>query len=119
MVNINFGIEQLPNSGVNIQPSQTNPGGTTNVTVPAAAFSGTDPDGGTPTTMRITSFPSNATSITVNGVTYTSATFGNLAIAFPNGIPVNASGQPSVPISVDPINGNVNVVINYAMLDEA
>jgi hypothetical protein len=115
--NINFGIEQLPNSGTNTQPVQLNPGGTTNVTVPATAFSASDPDGGTVTGIRITSFPTNATSITINGVQYT--TLAAINTAYPNGIPVNASGQPTQSISVDPVDGNINVVIEYAAIDNA
>jgi hypothetical protein len=115
--NVNFGIEQLPNTGVNTQPSQLNPGGTANVTVPAAAFSASDPDGGIVTGIRITSFPTNATSITINSVQYTTLTAINAA--YPNGIPVNVSGQPTQTISVDPADGNVNVVIEYAAIDNA
>lgn len=113
--NINFGIEQLPNSGTNTQPAQINPGGTTSVAVPATAFSGTDPDSGTPTSIRITAFPTNATSITINGTTYTSGTFPVGGVT----VPTNASGQPTQAISVDPVVGNVNVVIPYAAIDNA
>jgi hypothetical protein len=111
--NVNFGIEQFPNSGVNTQPSQTNPGGTTSIAVPATSFSGTDPDGGTPASLRITVFPASATTITINGTTYTSATFPVGGVT----VPTNASGQPTQAISVDPIDGNVSVVISYAAID--
>lgn len=115
--NVNFGIEQLPNSNIITQPVQTNPGGTVSVAVPAASFGATDPDGGTVTAIRITSFPANATSITINGVTYT--TLAAINTAYPNGITTNAGGQPTVPVTVDPVDGNVNVVINYAAIDNA
>lgn len=115
VTNINFGIEQLPDSGVNTQPAQLNPGGTTSVAVPASAFSATDPDAGTVTSVRITVFPSNATTITINGTTYTSATFPVGGVT----VPTNAAGEPSQAISVDPVDGNVNVVINYAAIDNA
>jgi hypothetical protein len=117
ITNVNFGIEQLPNTGVNTQPAQANPGGTTNVTVPATAFSGTDPDAGIITAIKITAFPTNATSITINGIQYT--TLLAIQTAYPNGIPANASGQPTQTIAVDPVAGNVNVVIAYAAIDNA
>ncbi len=115
VTNANFGIEQLPNSGVNTQPVQSNPPGTANVTVPASAFSATDPDAGTVSSIRITAFPTNATSITINGTTYTSATFPVAGVI----VPTNASGQPTQTITVDPIDGLINVVIPYAAIDNA
>ncbi len=75
VTNINFGIEQPPTPGTFTAAPVVNPGGTTNATVAATSFSGTDPSGGTITSLRITAFPSNATSITINGTTYTSGTF--------------------------------------------
>jgi Secretion system C-terminal sorting domain len=117
ITNVNFGIQQLPNSGVIFQPTQANPGGTINATVSAAAFSGTDPDAGIISAIKITAFPTNATSITINGTQYT--TLLAIQTAYPNGIPTNSTGQPTVPILVDPINGSVSVVINYASVDNA
>jgi hypothetical protein len=117
ITNVNFGIQQLPNSGVSVQPTQANPGGTINATVSAAAFSGTDPDAGIIAAIKITAFPTNATSITINGTAYT--TLLAITTAYPNGIPTNATGQPTLPILIDPINGSVSVVINYASVDNA
>jgi hypothetical protein len=117
ITNVNFGIEQLPNTSVNTQPAQANPGGTTNVTVPATAFSGTDPDAGIISAIKITAFPTNATSITINGIQYT--TLLAIQTAYPNGIPTNAIGQPTQTIAIDPVVGNVSVVIAYAAIDNA
>ncbi len=117
ITNVNFGIEQLPNTGVNTQPAQANPGGTTNVTVPATAFSGIDPDAGIISAIKITAFPTNATSITINGIQYT--TLLAIQTAYPNGIPTNAIGQPTQTIAIDPVVGNVSVVIAYAAIDNA
>ena len=115
VTNANFGIEQLPNSGTNTQPIQPNPAGTANVTVPASAFSATDPDAGTVTSIRITTFPSNSTSITINGTTYTSATFPVGGVV----VPTNVNGEPTQTISVDPVDGLISVVIPYAAIDNA
>ena len=122
VTNVNMGINQAPQSAVSTVPGQTNPGGTTNVTVPAVKFltsdnPGTNPNtqdfsGGSVTSLVITAFPTNATSITINGITYTSATFpaGGVTVPAPGGV-------PSVPIAVDPVNGIVNVVIPFVSVD--
>ena len=110
----NFGIEQLPTTGSSTATSQVNPGGTTSVTVPAAQFSGTDADG-TVANLKITSFPTYVTSITINGTTYTSGTFPGGGVT----VPVNGSGQPTQVISVDPVDGAVSVVISYVEIDNA
>jgi Secretion system C-terminal sorting domain len=124
VIDRNFGIQRGPESAVNLQPSQVNPGSNTNVTVPAGAFQasnvGSNPntqdyDGGTVTNIRLTSFPSNATNITVNGTTYTSSTFpaAGITVPYTNGI------GPAQAITVDPIDGFVSVVIPFASIDNA
>ena len=110
---VNFGIDQLPDSGTATAVSQLNSGGTS-VAVPASLFSGTDPDG-TVTGIQITSFPANATGITINGTPYTSGTFPGGGVT----VPANGSGQPTQTISVVPNAGVVSVVISYAAIDNA
>jgi Secretion system C-terminal sorting domain len=119
-----FGIQRLPESAVNLQSGQINPGGTNSITVPASAFQinnvGVTPntqdyDGGTVASMRITAFPGNVTSITINGVTYTSGTWPALGVTVPY---TNGTG-PSQVISVDPIDGIVNIVISFVSVDNA
>ncbi|MBL7729106.1 MAG: T9SS type A sorting domain-containing protein, partial [Dinghuibacter sp.] len=120
----NFGIQQAPESAVNLQPNSNNPGGTDNVTVPAGAFQtsnvGVNPNtqdynGGTVNNIRITAFPSNVTSITINGVTYTSGTWpgGGVTIPYTNGV------GPTQTITFDPIDGIVTVVIPFVSIDNA
>jgi hypothetical protein len=120
----NFGIQQLPESAVNLQPNQNNPGGTDNVTVPAGAFQTSnvgvnantqDYNGGTVNSIRITAFPSNATSITINGVQYTSGTWpgGGVTIPYTNGV------GPTQTITVDPDAGLVTVNISFVAIDNA
>ncbi|SDD55170.1 Por secretion system C-terminal sorting domain-containing protein [Dyadobacter soli] len=124
--NVNFGIEQGPETAVNLQASQPNPGGATSVTVPANAFVtsnvGTNPNTGDPapgavTGIIITGFPSNATSITIDGNVYTELT--GITDDYPQGIPTDASGQPTVTIQVDPADGAVSVVIPITAIDAA
>jgi Secretion system C-terminal sorting domain len=117
VTNLNFGIEQLPTANTTLAASQVNPGGTSMASIPANAFSGTDPDAGLITAIRITAFPSNTTSITVDGVIYSSLAAIN--IAYPNGIPTNVSGQPTVTIAVDPVDGAITVGIPYKTIDNA
>jgi Secretion system C-terminal sorting domain len=117
ITNANFGIERLPESNNFTAAGQNNPGGTNTVTLPAAYFGGSDPDGGIVTAIRITAFPTNATSITINGVLYT--TLAAIQLAYPNGIPTNVSGQPTIPIAIDPVDGLVTVNIPYVTIDNA
>jgi hypothetical protein len=100
--------------------------------VPAAAFLtsnvGANPNtldysGGTVTNIRITSFPSNANTITINGIIYinggtcpgtcTAWPVGGVTTAFTNGV------GPVSSILVDPIDGFVDVIIPFAAIDNA
>ena len=94
-------------------------GGTPSVTIPAAAVSGTDTAPGTIASLTLTALPTNATSITVNGVTYTAAG-GSGTTAFPAGgipVPTATNGNPTQTISVDPANGAVTVAIPFTVTD--
>jgi hypothetical protein len=120
----NFGIQQVPESAVNLQPNQNNPGGTDNVSVPSGAFQtsnvGANPNtqdynGGTVNSIRITAFPSNVTSITINGISYTSGTWpgGGVTIPYTNGV------GPTQSIAIDPVDGLVSVNIPFVSIDNA
>ncbi|PSK94135.1 choice-of-anchor L domain-containing protein [Taibaiella chishuiensis] len=115
VINARLGIEQLPNTNTTTAAPQANPPGTTNATIAAAGFGGTDPDGGVIDSIRILSFPTNTTSITINAVNYTAGTFPAAGVS----IPTNATGQPTWPILLDPVTGTVNVVITYTVVDNA
>jgi hypothetical protein len=130
----NFGIQQLPESAVNLQPAGGNPGGFNSQAVPAGAFQtnnvGATPNtqdynGGTVTNMRITSFPTNANSITINGTVYTNGGTcppATTCTAWPGGgvtVPYTSGTGPAQAISVDPVDGNVDVVIPFAAVDNA
>jgi hypothetical protein len=120
----NFGIQQLPETAVNLQPNQNNPGGTDNVTVPASAFQtsnvGVNPNtqdynGGTVASIRITAFPTNTASITINGTQYTSGTWpgGGVTIPYTNGV------GPAQTITIDPVAGLTTVNISFVAVDNA
>lgn len=125
---VNFGIEQLPTAGTISQANQLNPGGALSATVAATTFIGADADG-TVTGIRLTAFPSNATSITVGTTTYysvvgqipgtcpttTCAVFPVVGVS----IATNTSGQPTPTIKVDPIDGATTVGIPYKAVDNA
>jgi hypothetical protein len=115
----NFGIEQPPvaGNGVNYAP---NPDGTIQVTVPTNTFTNgsnsTDPAPGAVTSIRITAFPAGATSIVINGTSYTSATFPPAGIT----ILTDVNGNPSQTITVDPTaNGVTSVTIPFKAIDAA
>ncbi len=113
--NQSFGIEQPPTATGTTPPSQTNPGGTTTLSVPASVFGGTDPDG-LISSYTLKSFPSNATSVVINGTTYTSASFPVAGV----NIPANPDGSfPAGAVLVDPIDGSVTVGISFTVTDNA
>jgi len=113
--NIDFGIQQPPTPGTNVQPSQVNPGGNVSVGVPSNGFSGNDPSGGTVTSLRIVSFPTNTESITINGTTYTQANWPAAGVT----IPTNAAGEPTQTITLNPVDGAVTATILYKSIDDA
>ncbi|MES2778019.1 MAG: hypothetical protein V4722_27835, partial [Bacteroidota bacterium] len=100
-----FGMERTPETALNLQASQANPGGFNFVTVPAGAFftnnnggvaNTTDYDGGTVTSITVNSFPGNTNAFRVGAVTYTNggtcpvattctAWPGTLSIPYTNG----------------------------------
>ncbi|GCD78180.1 hypothetical protein JCM31826_16620 [Thermaurantimonas aggregans] len=111
--NANFGIQQLPSTGSFTAPAVPNPGGSVFVTVNPNNFQTSDPDGNV-TSIRITSFPSNATAIKINNTTYTASTFPTNGVS----VPV-VNGLPTQPIEVDPVDGIVTVTITFRALDNA
>jgi hypothetical protein len=114
----NFGIQQPPTAGSGIYETY-NPGGTTQVTVPASTFTNltnsSDESTGTVSSIRITAFPTNATSIVIDGRSYTSADFPTGGVI----VPMDANGNPTQTITVDPIDGNVTVTIPFRSIDNA
>ena len=112
--NVNFGVQQTPNTGLFTAADQPNPGGTTSVAVDPTYFDASDADGQI-SSIRITSFPSNTTTLTIGSTQYTSANFPV------NGVTVttNANGEPTQSIQVDPIDGVVAVVISFKSIDNA
>ncbi len=117
--NYNFGIERLPAVGAGANTA-ANPGGTAQVTVPATTFTNTtassDVDGGIISNIRIVSFPTNTTSIVINGTSYTSSNWPAGGVL----VPTNASGAPTQTITVDPgFNGPGTVVITFKSVDNA
>ena len=124
---VNFGIEQTPESAVSVLGFQANPGGTTNYTIPGASFAtsavpATNPNtqdygGGTVSSIRITAFPTSATSLTINGGTpYTAATFPAAGVVIPWN---SGTNQPAQTIQIDPVDGNLTSIIHFAAIDNA
>ncbi|ADV45591.1 conserved repeat domain protein [Nitratifractor salsuginis DSM 16511] len=103
-VNNDFGINKKPVANDETKPAVLNPGGSTQVAVPALDYS--DQEDGTPSTITITTLPDPAT-----GVLYY------------DGTPVTA-GQtinnfdPSK-LTVDPTDGDQTVVFKYTVTDAA
>ncbi len=118
VTNANLGIEQVPTAGSGVN-TVLNPGGTTPVPVPTNTFTNTTPSSdvapGTVTSILITGFPTNTTSLTINGTVYTPATFPAGGVV----VPTDGSGNPTVPISVDPTNDANPVSIPFKAIDNA
>ncbi|RYE16222.1 MAG: hypothetical protein EOP51_26200, partial [Sphingobacteriales bacterium] len=112
--NVNFGFQQPPTANTVTLTSQLNPGGANFIVVPPTNFGGTDADGSI-TGIKITSFPTNTTTLRVNNVPYTAANFATTLQTMT--IPTNASGQPTQEIAVDPVDGNASVSIPYRTID--
>jgi len=110
---VDFGVQQKPTavgSTTTITPIPTG----TNTTSVASYFGGTDPANGIISSLKITAFPTNATSITINGTNYTSATFPAGGII----VPTNATGQPTQAILIDPIGDvAITVTIPFVVID--
>jgi len=115
LVNTDYAIEQLPTPAGGSQGPLTNPQGVNFFTVDPAIFTATDNDG-SPTTLRITAFPANISSITINGTNYTSGSWPGGGVT----VPVNGSGNPTQTIDIDPVDGYTTIVtIPFVSVDNA
>lgn len=121
----NFGIEERPVAGNGVV-GMINQNGTVQHTVPTTAFTNgsysTDPAPGNVEAIRITAFPTGATSIVINGITYTAGGGGGTT-AWPTGgvtVPTDGNGNPLQVITVDPtLNDATQVSIPYVAIDNA
>jgi Secretion system C-terminal sorting domain len=123
---LNFGINRLPESAVSALNGLNNTPGSGDKTVPDALFltsnvgsnaNTQDYDGGTVSSIRITAFPNNVLSITLNGIKYgtcptcTAWPDAGVTVPFTNGV------GPTTPILIDPIDGPVSVIIPFVAID--
>ena len=127
--NINFGIQQRPVTADKEIADQPNPGGTSTYTVTQSDFTRSDASGGTVSSITITDFPSDATSITIGTTTYYltgvtppttcgTATCSNFPVSGGVAIGVNEEGILAATIEVDPIDGaDVVVSIPFTATD--
>lgn len=122
--NVNFGYDMRPKAVGYTSATIGNPGIGNFYTVPNSFIPATDTDGGV-TAIRITAFPTNATNITLNGVTYTNGATcynSNGCTTWPatGGVTVPyTGGAPTNPIHIYPNTGNTDASFNYVALDEA
>ena len=116
VTNANFGVQQLPTAYDATLSTQSNPGGNVQIPVPASNFKGTDPEDGTVTNkLHFTSFPENATSIVINGISYMNTPTPSAGfISWPL-IGVTVPVNPVV--TIDPVDGTTTVVISYKAID--
>lgn len=113
----NFGINMPPTAVPSDFTGLPNLGGTNSALI-TGGFGGTDPNNGEIAFMKISSFPFNATSLIIDGISYN--TINAINTAYPNGIPTNAAGVPTVPVRVDPNFGGAGTVqIPFTVVDKA
>jgi len=105
-------VNDPPIAGVMTMAVQDNPGGNNYLPVSPTSFSGTDVDG-TISSVKITSMPTNVTSIQINNVTYTSIPSGGITI------PTDATGHLLWDVAIDPLPGSVTVLISYYVVDNS
>ncbi|RYF69424.1 MAG: hypothetical protein EOO39_17550, partial [Cytophagaceae bacterium] len=107
--NVNFAIDQRPSGTNYTAANQINPGGTTTVNVPTAAFTGTDPEDGTYapglTGRRVGLGPATNGTLYYNGTAVTSST-------------VISGFNPSL-VTLDPADGVVTATFPYTVYDNA
>jgi uncharacterized repeat protein (TIGR01451 family) len=117
LVNItgkDLGIEQPPTAIGQAAATQFNPNGTVSVNVPSSLFtSSTDPNS-TVAAYKISDFPANVTSITINGNLYT-------ALDFPDGGVMITATELATPgnLQIDPVDGLATVPIPFQAIDFA
>lgn len=116
VANVRLGIEQRPETKRDtVSTYYGNTGGTTFYDVDNFAFGGHDSSGGHMDSIRIVSFPTHTTTLSISGVNYTAANFPAGGIR----IKSDYNGVPNGTIQVDPQNGIFMVKILYATIDNA
>ena len=125
-----YGIHEVPTSTDATQPAVLLPTGTGQVDVDELLFNGVDPDlaGGLDPALggikeiRMVNFPFNATSITIDGTTYTPSGSGGSTLWPPAGVVLNSTITNGELISVDDVitvdpSGREDVTILYRVYD--
>ncbi|PQA56819.1 DUF7948 domain-containing protein [Siphonobacter curvatus] len=114
VTNANFGVQQPPVTSDKTLPSRVNPGGTTTVDL-SSAFTYADVDG-TPQTITFTQFPSNTTTVTINGTTYVPAgqTPGSGQSVWPGTVTVPVT---NLSVLIDPVDGAVTSQVPFLVTD--
>lgn len=125
--NVRFGIQRLPESSVHNVMAGVNPGGTTMVTIDPAWFKTSnvsglpntiDYDGGMVVGIRLTSFPTNVASISINGARYGPCSGCSPWPAAGISMPYSEATGPGRVIAIDPLD-MLEVSIPFAAIDIA
>jgi conserved repeat domain len=111
---IDFGVNQKPVAAGSTNAITPIPVGT-NTTSVASYFGGIDASKGYISSLKITAFPTNVTSLSINGTSYTSTSFPAAGVS----VPTNAAGVPTQSILVDPVGDvAVTVTIPFVVIDD-
>lgn len=115
--NVTFGMQQPPLASTATASSQLNPGGNLTAMIANNIFQTSDVSPGAVTSLYFSgSLPAGVNKLVLNGTVYTATN-----PLPPAGVHVvaNSLGQPNTPIAIDPVNGNVNILLSYKAVDAA
>lgn len=110
-----FGVEQLPTSGIATQMPISNPSDNILLNIEDSLYSASDPNNGFISSLRITAFPDSVESMVVEGTTYTAANFPAAGL----NVATSANGVPITPIFLDPVDGLFTIHLYYKVKDNA
>lgn len=114
ITNIRFGVEQRPLTSTATASEIPHPGDNVPFPINPTLFQSSDPDG-IVTQLIINSFPINASSLTIEGNTYTAGSFPPAGVV----IPTLPSGNPTVPILLASPSGTTQLSIEFHAVDNA
>jgi hypothetical protein len=111
--NVDFGSNKIPTSLDTTTAAFINPNGNYYQTIPNYAYVNEDFGTGNINSITLVELPNNVTSILIDGTTYNTGNFPSTGVT----ITTNASGEPLIPIELQPIAGIVKVALNYVSTD--
>jgi hypothetical protein len=114
-VGVNFAVEQAPVGQDTSLTPIANPGPGNSVVLDPNIFKGRDAGTNTIDSIYIANYPTDADSVTIGSITYTSATWPNTGLS----IATTNTGSPLLPIALYPNAIATEAEISFVFVDEA